>query len=87
MASDVKFAIPERKIGNTGVTFSRQCDGHKHGDIRIRQNFIDWRPSGNEFLFEVRWEAFARFAEKNGRRIRPKTTLVRARKKLTAAAA
>ena len=38
MANVVKFAIPERKIDNTGVTFSRSHDGYKHGDIR--QNFI-----------------------------------------------
>ena len=38
MANVVKFAIPERKIDNTGVTFSRSHDGYKHGDIRIRQN-------------------------------------------------
>lgn len=82
MASQVRFAIPERQIDNTGITFSRRVKGTNHGQIRVRQNFIDWRPSRNKFVFEVSWEAFAAFAEDNGKRKRPKTTFVRARKKL-----
>jgi hypothetical protein len=69
------------------VTFSRSRDGYKDGDMRIRQNFIDWRPSGNQFIYQVSWGAFAHFAEENGKRIRPKTNFVRAQKKLTNIAA
>jgi hypothetical protein len=44
MATRVKFAIPEREIENTGITFKRAVDARFHGDLTIRQNHIDWRP-------------------------------------------
>ena len=86
MATRVKFAIPEREIENTGVTFNRDVDGERHGALTIRQNHVDWRPKGNELVYRVSWDALARYAEECGRRVRPKTTAVRAKKKLVKAA-
>ena len=57
MANVVKFAIPERKIDNTGITFSRSHNGYKHGDIRIRQNFIDW-PALNRLMADASQRRF-----------------------------
>lgn len=82
MATRVKFAIPEREIENTGITFKRNVNKGLHGDLTIRQNDIDWRPNGNEFIFRITWSKLAKFAEANGKRIRPKATTVKARKKL-----
>lgn len=82
MATRVKFAIPEREIENTGITFRRDVDSVLHGELTIRQNQVDWRPSGNEFIFRVSWRQFADFAQSNGKRVRPKTTAVKPRKKL-----
>jgi hypothetical protein len=86
MATRVKFAIPEREIQNTGITFKRHRDEVLHGDLTIRQNHIDWRPKNNEFIFRVAWDKLAEFAEAKGRRIRPKATAVKAKKKLKPAA-
>lgn len=85
MATRVKFAIPEREIENTGVTFNRDVNNERHGALTIRQNHLDWRPKGNELVYRISWDAFAGYAEDHGRRVRPKTTAVRAKKKLVKA--
>jgi hypothetical protein len=82
LATRVKFAIPEREIENTGITFKRAVDSKFHGDLTIRQNHIDWRPVNNEFVYRVSWDKFAEFAEDKGRRVRPKATVLKSRKKL-----
>ncbi len=82
MATRVRFAIPEREIENTGITFRRSVDEGLYGDLTIRQNYIDWRPTGNEFIYRVSWDKLADFARERGRRMRPKATAVKAKKKL-----
>ena len=84
MATTVRFAIPEREISNNGVTFVRKTSAGRHGSITIRQNHLEWLPSGGQHLYKIKWEMFAAFAEKKGKRIRPKKTSVRARTKLAA---
>jgi hypothetical protein len=87
LATRVKFAIPEREIENTGITFRRTIDIGLHGDLTIRQNHIDWRPVNNEFVYRVSWDKLAEFAETKGKRVRPKATIVKSRKKLKPARA
>lgn len=82
MATRVKFSIPEREIENTGITFKRNVGKDLHGDITIRQNYIDWRPKNNEFIYRVSWEKLAKFAETEGKYMRPKATTVKSKKKL-----
>lgn len=84
MATTVRFAIPEREIGNNGVTFGRKTDAGKHGSIMVRQNHLEWLSAGDQYLYQVTWEDFAQFAEDRGRRLRPKKTAVKARTKLAA---
>ena len=86
MATRVRFAIPEREIENTGITFSRVTDSGGFGKLTIRQNHLVWRRNGFEYVYTVSWDAFAKFAEDNGKREKPKTTAVRAKKKLVKAA-
>ena len=82
MATKVKFSIPEREIENTGITFRRDVNGLRRGALTVRQNHLDWRPANHEYFYRVTWDAFGKFAETEGARTRPKTTAVRARKKL-----
>ena len=82
MATKVRFAIPEREIEQSGVTFKRDTDSGRHGELTIRQNHILWRPKGNEYIFKVSWEKFAEFAADKGKREFPKATPVRSRKRL-----
>jgi hypothetical protein len=84
MATRVKFAIPEREIENSGITFKRNVDDSIYGDLTVRQNHLEWRPKGNEFVFRISWDQLAAYAEDSGKRSRPKTTVVKARKKLKA---
>lgn len=78
---DVQYALPKLEIANTGITFTRKVDNHMHGEITVRKNHIDWRPSGNEKVFSVTWEAFSEFAE-SFKSKHTKTTPVKAKKKL-----
>ena len=87
MATRVRFAIPEREIQNTGITFKRDVNNVLHGDLTIRQNDVEWRPTKNEFIYRISWGKLAEFAEANGKRIRPKATAVKAKKKLNPAGA
>lgn len=82
MATQVKFSIPEREIQNTGITFIRTVNGTRSGDLTIRQNHIVWRPAKNELVYKLSWDKLANFAENDGKKTRPKTTSVRAKKKL-----
>jgi hypothetical protein len=85
MATKVRFAIPEREIGNNGLTFHRRTTNGDHGSITVRKNNLDWRPSGNTYAFRVTWEEFAQFAMKRDKRLKPKKTPVRANTQLAAA--
>jgi hypothetical protein len=82
LATRVKFAIPEREIENTGITFRRNVDNVLHGDLTIRQNHIVWRPKNNEFIYRISWDKMAEFVEEKGKRLRPKATVVKAKKRL-----
>lgn len=82
MATRVRFAIPEREIENNGITFRRDVNDVRHGTLTVRQNHLDWRPANHEYMYRITWDAFARFVEQNGARLRPKATAVRASKKL-----
>jgi hypothetical protein len=84
VATRVKYSMPELEIANTGITFNREVDGIIHGDLTIRQNHIEWRPKGNEFIFRIPWAKLATLAETEGERVRPKATPVKAKKKLKA---
>jgi len=84
MATTVRFAIPEREIGSNGLTFHRRTTNADHGSITVRQNHLDWRPSGNTYAFRVTWEEFAQFAVGRDKRFKPKKTPVKAKTRLAA---
>ena len=88
MSTKVRFSIPEREIEQTGISFKRSTDEGFHGELTIRQNHIEWRPSGNTYVYRVTWKQFADFAEEDRKkRVLPKATTVKARKKLKGSAA
>ena len=82
MATKVTFAIPQREIEKSGVTFRRYVNSSKHGALTVRQNYLDWKPADAKFFFRVTWDAFAKFAKKDGKHTRPRTTAVRGTKQL-----
>jgi hypothetical protein len=82
MATKVRFAIPEREIEQNGVTFKRETDKGRHGELTVHQNHLIWRPKGNEYVFRISWEKLGEFAEEKGKREYPKATVVKARKRL-----
>jgi hypothetical protein len=87
LATKVRFAIPEREIEQSGVTFTRDTDSGRHCQLTVHQNHIVWRPKGKQYVFKVPWEALARFAEKEKWRKFPRATVVRSRKRLKSPAA
>jgi hypothetical protein len=82
MATKVRFAIPEREIEQSGVTFKRDTDAGRHGELTVRQNHVLWRPKKYEHVFRLTWEQLGNLAEEHGKKIRPKMSVVRAKKKL-----
>jgi hypothetical protein len=82
LATRVTFAIPEREIENTGITFKRRVDAAMYGEITVHQNHITWRPKNHKFVYRISWDVFADCAKKYGKHLRPKASVVRAKKKL-----
>jgi hypothetical protein len=87
MDTRLSFAVPLLEVQQTGVTFTRKKGTITHGELTVRQNHLVWRPKGNEYVFNVTWEQLAKFAEENGKRVRPKKFPVTAKTKLKGSAA
>jgi hypothetical protein len=79
MATQLAVSLPKTEITFSGVTVERKRNHVLHGRIRIRQNYIDWLPSGSKKVYRVKWEEFANFAEERNRRKRPAMTFVKAK--------
>jgi recombinational DNA repair ATPase RecF len=79
MATKLSVSLPKTEITFSGVTVERKCNGVLHGRIRIRQNYIDWLPSGSKKVYRVKWQEFAELAEERNRRKRQAMTFVKAK--------
>ena len=80
MATKVRFAIPEREIEQSGVTFKRDTDAGRHGELTIRQNHVLWRPKNHEYVFRLTWEQLGSLAEEHGKRLKPKMSPVKVKR-------
>jgi hypothetical protein len=60
-------------------TAERKCNGALHGRIRIRQNYIDWLPTGHQKMYRLKWEEFAAYAEDRNRKKKQRMTFVKAK--------
>lgn len=79
MATKLSVSLPKTEIIFSGVTVERRHDGELHGRIRIRQNYIDWLPSGNQKVYRLRWDEFANYAEQINRKKTQRMRFVKAK--------
>lgn len=87
MATKLSVSLPKTEITFSGVTVERKQNGELHGRLRIRQNYLDWLPTGHKKLYRVKWEEFAAFAEERNRKRKQRMRFVKAKAAFTSSAA
>jgi hypothetical protein len=79
MATKLSVSLPKTEITFSGVTVERKCNGELHGWLRIRQNYLDWLPTGHKKMYRVKWEELAEFAEERNRKRKQRMKFVKAK--------
>jgi len=79
MATKLSVSLPKTEITFSGVTIERKRNGELHGRLRIRQNYLDWLPTGHKKVYRVKWEEFAEFAEERNRKKKQRMRFVKAK--------
>jgi len=87
MATKLSVSLPKTEITFSGVTVERKHNGELHGHLRIRQNYLDWKPTGHKKLYRVKWEEFAAFAEQRNRRRKQRMKFVKSKSAFVSPAA
>lgn len=67
---DVRFTIPERTLGNADIEFAVYSDDERLGVLKVSKGALVWRPANKKLGYVVRWDAFDRIMQDNGRRER-----------------
>ena len=65
---DVRFNIPERKLGNSDIEFTVYSDDARLGVLKISKGALVWRSANKKRGHIVAWDAFDRLAREYGRR-------------------
>ena len=66
MAHYVKFAVPERDLGNADIVFSAWNDDEKIGTLRISKGAIEWFPKDSKKRAKkLTWARFGRLVEQS----------------------
>ena len=66
MAHDVKFTIPERKLGKADIEFSVKRNGSKFGTLKVSKGAIVWIPANKQYGYKVSWVKLDDFAQSQG---------------------
>lgn len=67
---DVRFTIPERKLGNSDIEFVVHSDDERLGLLKVSKGAVVWRPAFKKRGFAIGWSAFDRVMREQGRRER-----------------
>jgi|CXWL01.1.fsa_nt_gi hypothetical protein len=65
---DVRFNIPERKLGNSDIEFTVYSDDTRLGVLKISKGALVWRSANKKRGHIVAWDTFDRLAREHGRR-------------------
>lgn len=65
---DVRFTIPERRLGNADIEFTVFSDGDRLGLLKLSKGAVVWRPANKKRGFVLGWDAFDRAMRERGRR-------------------
>ena len=55
---DVRFTIPERRLGNADIEFAVYSDEQRLGLLQVSKGALVWRPANKKRGFLVGWSRF-----------------------------
>jgi len=67
---DVRFTIPERRLGNADIEFAVYSDDERLGLLKVSKGAIVWRHANKKLGHTLDWTAFDRVMRAEGRRER-----------------
>jgi hypothetical protein len=67
---DVRFTIPERKLGRTDIEFVVHEDDLRLGLLKVSKGALVWRPANKKLGFVMDWSLLDRLMREHGRRER-----------------
>lgn len=73
MAHDVRFTIPERKLGKSDIIFIVQRDEARLGKLLVSKGAVEWTPGHKRHTYQIDWARFDEMMRTFGRRVRAST--------------
>ncbi|MDP9237162.1 MAG: hypothetical protein M3P30_07150 [Chloroflexota bacterium] len=67
---DVRFTIPERRLGNADIEFAVYTDGERLGLLKVSKGAVVWRHANKKRGHVMDWTTFDRMMQSEGRRER-----------------
>ena len=67
---DVRFTIPERRLGNADIEFAVYSDGERLGLLKVSKGAVVWRHANKKLGKVMDWGTFDRIMQAEGRRER-----------------
>jgi hypothetical protein len=67
---DVRFTIPERKLGNSDIEFAVYSDDERQGLLKVSKGAVVWRHANKKLGRVMDWATFDRVMQAEGRRER-----------------
>ncbi len=67
---DVRFTIPERKLGNSDIEFQIYSDEERLGQLSVSKGAVVWRHANAKRAYVMEWATFDRVMREQGRRER-----------------
>jgi len=67
---DVRFTIPERRLGNSDIEFTVYSDDERLGVLKVSKGAVVWRHANKKLGYIVDWSTFDRIMTAEGRRER-----------------
>lgn len=65
---DVRFTIPERRLGNADIEFEVYSDGERLGQLSVSKGAVVWRRANAKRGHVMAWATFDRVMREQGRR-------------------
>jgi hypothetical protein len=65
---EVRFTIPERRLGKADIEFAVYQDGERLGLLKVSKGAIVWRQANKKRGLVMGWATFDRLMQREGRR-------------------
>ena len=69
---DVRFTVPERRLGNSDIEFEIYSDDERLGQLSVSKGAVVWRHANKKLGVVMDWSTFDRVMQREGRRERPR---------------